>query len=208
MAKCERDEKLQQAEAAQEKVLQTAATFEHWGKERLKLIEELQQARNEIARLNGQTQFICKCGGTKVELQQAREEIEIRTAAWSKENDIVVSLQSQLSQAKEELAQRREAMNKITCIYCGVIMPKEETEKLADHILSCEKSPLVELCATLQSQLSQWHECAREINTLNRAMQNDHIKYPQLKLPEMQSERLNQALSLFTQLTQEQKEKT
>ena len=32
MAKCERDEKLQQAEAAQEKVLQTAATFEHWGK--------------------------------------------------------------------------------------------------------------------------------------------------------------------------------
>ena len=184
------------------------------GQERVKLIAELQQARNEIARLNGQTQFICKCGGTKVELQQAREEIEIRTAAWSKENDIVVSLQSQLSQVlkdKEfaEIEQRRwaEAHTDLQAAHdanCRIVAKlteqlseaNEQFQEVAAHTVDTEK------------QLSQWQECAREINTLNRAMQNDHIKYPQLKLPKMQSKRLNQALSLYTQLTQEQKEKT
>jgi septal ring factor EnvC (AmiA/AmiB activator) len=44
--------------------------------ERDQLKAELKAARNEIARLNGQTQFACECGGTKVEVAQLKAEVE------------------------------------------------------------------------------------------------------------------------------------
>ena len=67
---------------AQEKNLQLTKSFEQsqqarqgWLGEFDRLKSELERAVNEIARLNGQTNFVCECGGTKVELQQVREEL-------------------------------------------------------------------------------------------------------------------------------------
>ena len=39
-----------------------------------KLREEIKALRNEIARLNGQTNWVCKCGGTDVKGQRENEE--------------------------------------------------------------------------------------------------------------------------------------
>lgn len=59
------------------------------------------------------------------------------------------AVQEAINQARaadrERIKELEAALNKITCMYCKFTIERERKDELVDHILTCEKSPLVQL---------------------------------------------------------------
>jgi len=67
-------------------------------------------------------------------------------------NDKVHRLDAALNAAREALAEKNAALHRCKCIYCGLETPFEDQDKLADHIMSCEKSPVVKMVKEMESR--------------------------------------------------------
>jgi predicted RNase H-like nuclease (RuvC/YqgF family) len=125
--------------------------------------------------------FITKCAFDSVEVM-AKENAHLRQqlSALQKENeslrvqaseecdakhrafDRVERAESRAEKAEKELDEAREVQNYICCVYCKLKLHRDDVDKLADHILICEKSPLVQLLKdqesfnkNLESELTQ-----------------------------------------------------
>jgi len=52
-----------------------------------------------------------------------------------------------------EVASKDAALHRCKCIFCGLEVPFEEKDRLADHIMSCEKSPVVQMAKEMESRV-------------------------------------------------------
>jgi len=65
-------------------------------------------------------------------------------------------LKADNTQLRKEVESLQRKFHRCRCIYCGLEVPFAEKDRLADHIMSCEKSPVVQMVNQMKSRLTDY----------------------------------------------------
>ena len=83
------------------------------------------------------------------------------------------TLLARVKELEVALAEKDAALHRCKCIYCGLETPFEEQDKLAGHIMSCKKSPVVQMVKEMESRVIDYMDLMNDEFERIAALSND-----------------------------------
>jgi len=87
------------------------------------------------------------------EFPNTNENVTVGVRRIKSERD---NLRADNTQLRKEVEGLNGALHRCRCIYCGLEVSFDEKERLADHIMSCEKSPVVQMVKEMESKVTDY----------------------------------------------------